>query len=190
MTISNGEEEVIVSLENIDQLIDREGRMWSGVILDTDNVQKTMPGGRVMSFRTLVCIGNLRGAAGFGMGKGDNAQASVHAAFRDALRNLLYIDLYDNSVLAHDLYGKHNACHAYIRATPASRLMVASPFVMAVLKRFGIASASVKIQGRRNPYSMIRAIFNALEKHENLDETAKSRGQRYLTLRWAYDNNL
>jgi small subunit ribosomal protein S5 len=103
---------------------------------------------------------------------------------------LLFIDLYDNFGLAHDVHGKHNSCHAYIRATPKSRLMTASPFAEAVLKRFGISTVSCKLVGRRNPYSMIRAMFNALEKHENIDEFAKARGQRYLTLRWAYDKNI
>jgi ribosomal protein S5 len=61
---------------------------------------------------------------------------------------------------------------------------------MQVLTRFGIASASVKIIGNRNPYSTVMAMFNALRQHENIDEFAKDRGQRYLTLRWAHDQNL
>lgn len=109
---------------------------------------------------------------------------------RDALKNLLFIDLYENSSLAHDLYGRHNSCHVYIRSTPKSRIFVGSPVVEEILTRFGIASASVKVVGRRNPYSVIRAIFNALDKHENLDEFAKDRGKRYLSLKWAYDNNV
>jgi small subunit ribosomal protein S5 len=179
-----------ISLENPEKLVDSDGHVWAGAILDTDMTQKTMPGNRIATHRVLVVVGNLKGAAGFGVGKGKNPQEAVNSAFRDALRNLLYVDLYDNFGLAHDLHGKHNSCHAYIRATPSSRIMVASPFAAAVLNRFGIYSASCKLIGRRNPYSMVRAIFNALEKHENIDETAKARGQRYLTLRWAYDKNV
>ena len=68
--------------------------------------------------------------------------------------------------------------------------MVASPFATAVLTRFGIGSASVKLIGRRDPYAMVRAMFNALKQHENIDEFAKDRGKRYLTLKWLYDNNM
>lgn len=107
-----------------------------------------------------------------------------------ALRNLTHVDLYDNFGLAHDLHGKHNSCHAYIRATPNSRRMVASPLATEVLTRFGISSASVKMKGRRNPYSQVRAIFNALANHQNIDEFAKDKGKRYLTLRWAYEHNV
>lgn len=100
------------------------------------------------------------------------------------------IDLYDNFGLAHDLHGRHNSCHAYIRATPRSRAIVGSPFATAVLTRFGVGSASVKLVGRRDPYAMVRALFNAIKQHENVDEFAKDRGKRYLSLRWAYDQNL
>ena len=181
------DEEVEVSLEDPSQLKDRDGRVWSGCILNTDTVQKTMPGNRVLTHRALVVVGNLRGAAGFGMGKGQTPPDAINAAFRSALRNLTHIDLFDNYGLAHDLHGKHNSCHAYIKATPRSRMMVASPFASAILTRFGISSASVKIVGRRDPYAQVRAVFNAIGKHENIDEFARDRGQRYLDLRWVYD---
>ena len=71
-----------VSLEDPGNLIDKDGRMWSGAILDTDMVQKTMPGNRVNSHRSLVVVGNMRGACGFGMGKGKTTGDATNAAFR------------------------------------------------------------------------------------------------------------
>jgi ribosomal protein S5 len=88
------------------------------------------------------------------------------------------------------MHGKHNSCHAYIKATPKSREMVASEFASQILTKFGISSASVKLVGRRDPYAMVRAIFNALEQHENIDEFAKERGKRFLTLKFAYEKNV
>lgn len=186
----DGDKGTVISLEDPLQLKDKEGRLWSGAILNTDTVQKPMPGNRVNSHRALVVVGNMKGACGFGMGKGKTGGDAVNAAFRDALRNLVYIDLYDNFGLAHDVHGKHNSCHAYIKSTPKSRMMVASPFATAVLTRFGISSASCKLVGRRDPYAMVNALFNALKQHENVDEFAKDRGKRYLSLKWAYDNQI
>lgn len=199
-------------------LIDADGTVWSMVVLNTDTVQKTMPGNRVVSHRALVMLGNMKGAGGFAMGKGKTPDAALTAACRwvylpiicslfgvnfryfffylkcfvcrNALRHLVHIDLYDNFGLAHNLFGRHNSCYCYITATPSYREMVASPFASEVLNRFGISSASVKLVGNRNPYSQINAIFNALSKHENIDEIAKDRGKRYLSVRWAHDRNL
>lgn len=111
-------------------------------------------------------------------------------SLRDALKNLVFIDLYEKFGFAHDLHGKHNSCHAYIRATGRNRMMVGSPFATAVLERFGVGTCSIKLVGRRDPYAMVRAIFNAVVKHENIDEFAKDRGKRYLDIKWMYDQNI
>jgi ribosomal protein S5 len=115
------------------EIRDAEGNLWSACVLDTDMVQKTMPGNRVNTHRALVVVGNLRGAAGYGMGKGKTGQDAVSAACRAAMRNVVHLDLFDNYGLAHDLYGRHNSCHCYIKATPNAREMVASPFATEVL---------------------------------------------------------
>ena len=106
------------------------------------------------------------------------------------MKNVFFVDLFDNYGFAHDLMGKHNSCRVYIRATPRERAMVGSPLSRAILTRFGVASASVKIVGRRDPYAVCRAFSYALQNHENIDETARDRGLRYLTLRWIYDNKI
>jgi small subunit ribosomal protein S5 len=173
-----------------DRLMDYDGHVWSGVIVHQDTTQKVVPGERIISYRCLVSIGNRKGAGGFGMGKGADADIALRNAFRDALKNLIYIDLYENAALAHDLKGKHNDCIIYVRATPKARDMVASPLATSIFNSFGIVSCSAKIVGNRHPYSMVRAIFNALSKHKNIDEIAKERGTRYLTLKWMYDNGL
>lgn len=173
-----------------DYLRDHDGHLWSGVIIHQDTTQKVVPGERLISYRCLVSIGNRRGAGGFGMGKGADSDIALRNAFRDALKNLVYIDLYENAALAHDLKGKHNDCIVYIRATPKSREMVASPLATSIFNSFGIVSCSAKIVGNRQPYAMVRAIYNALSKHKNIDEIAKERGMRYLTLKWMYDNGM
>ena len=163
-----------------DRLMDYDGHTWSGVIVHQDTTQKVVPGERIISYRCLVSIGNRKGAGGFGMGKGADADIALRNAFRDALKNMIYIDLYENAALAHDLKGKHNDCIVYIRATPKAREMVASPLATSIFNSFGIVSCSAKIVGNRHPYSMVRAIYNALAKHKNTDEIAKERGTRYL----------
>ncbi len=110
--------------------------------------------------------------------------------YRDALKNLIYVDLYEGVDLAHDLKAKFNGCYVYIRATPKERRYVANPYIQEILKNFGILSASIKVVGRRNPYAVVRALFRALEKHRNLDETAKLRGKRYLELKEIHDNRI
>ena len=71
---------------NIDEIggtvVDLSGNIWSLIDVDSDLTQKTMPGGRMMSYRSLVVLGNLKGTGGFGIGKGKTPMAAYNAAIR------------------------------------------------------------------------------------------------------------
>jgi len=62
--------------------VDESGTTWSMVVIDTDTTQKTLAGGRFVTHRALVVMGNLKGSAGFGMGKGKGPPEALTAACR------------------------------------------------------------------------------------------------------------
>jgi ribosomal protein S5 len=68
--------------------------------------------------------------------------------------------------------------------------MTAPPLVRLILQSMGVGSASANTIGRQNPYAVVRATFNALNKHTDLVEYSKATGKRYVTLKWLYDNNV
>ena len=76
-----GEEEAKVKFD-MSSVRDYDGHTWSGIVVHNDTTQKTTPQGRMMTHRVLVMIGNLRGAGGFGKGKGDTEGAALNSAFR------------------------------------------------------------------------------------------------------------
>lgn len=80
--LATAENESSTPTDSPASLKDKDGRIWSGAILNTDMVQKTMPGNRIGTHRALVVVGNLRGTAGYGMGKGKTSADAVNAAFR------------------------------------------------------------------------------------------------------------
>lgn len=70
------------SPEDFMEVRDRNGYVWSGLIINTDTTNTTLPSGRLMTHRCLVMVGNMQGAGGFGMGKGENSQLAMKRAFR------------------------------------------------------------------------------------------------------------
>jgi hypothetical protein len=62
--------------------IDHMGNRWSMLIINDDTTQKTTAGGRTLSYRALVVLGNLQGCAGFGKGKGESPEQALNAACR------------------------------------------------------------------------------------------------------------
>lgn len=63
-------------------MMDTSGNSWSMIVLNTDTTQKTLPGGRTVTHRALVMMGNLKGSGGFGMGKGKTPADALTAACR------------------------------------------------------------------------------------------------------------
>jgi ribosomal protein S5 len=116
--------------------------------------------------------------------------ADSRRACRDAIRHVQHLDLHDNGALAHDLEGKHNDIKVQIRSKPKGGRMTAPPLVRLILQSMGVGSASANTIGRQNPYAVVRATFNALNKHTDLVEYSKATGKRYVTLKWLYDNNV
>ena len=76
------EKESLTEAEQIFDVIDSDGRAWAGVVIDTDMVQRTLPGGRMGSYRALVVVGNARGSAGYGVGKAQIPSQAVNTAAR------------------------------------------------------------------------------------------------------------
>lgn len=155
---------------------------WVKMIIDQDTVQTTLPGGRVMSYRMLVVVGNLRGAGGWGVGKGDTPEEAKIRAFRDARKNLIHLDLFRGRCVTQALYGKHNACRIVIQAGNPRRPNMEGRMVNDIIRCFGIECGEAKSIGKRNPYSLVRAIFDALSKHQGVEEIARKRGRRLITM--------
>ncbi|CAM9316562.1 unnamed protein product [Phaeothamnion confervicola] len=157
---------------------------WAETIIDQDRVNKVMGGGRLMRWRALVVAGNNRGVGGFGMGKATNPKHAVLLASRAAKRlpNLIHVDRWKQSTLLHPVMGKHNNCRVYIRPRPPGEGITASGTIEAILTQMGIGSFSAKAVGNRNPYSVVRATFDALKRHRGLEDYALGRGKRILTI--------
>jgi ribosomal protein S5 len=51
-----------------------------------------------------------------------------------------------------------------------------------ILRVIGVECGEAKSVGRRNPYSVVRAIFHAISKHEGVEELSRKRGRRLISV--------
>lgn len=155
---------------------------WSETVVRMDRVQKVQRGGTMVRYRCLVIGGNLRGVAGFGVGKASEPKEATEAASRMCKRNIFFVDAYNNSGLTTDLVGKHNSCIVRLRSTPPNRGLKGHPLIRDILLYFGITDCSAKSHGNRNIYNVVYATFKAIMKHRSIEEIARARGKRFLSL--------
>lgn len=156
---------------------------WGEMLIRTDRVSKMWRGGRVVSFRSLVIGGNLRGCGGFGLGKAFEPEDAVEIACRMAKRNIFFVDRYRGRTLTRDLVGRQNSCKVVLR--PTTNGLRGNPLCCEILKLMGITNVVAKAHGSRNHYNVVRATYKALLTHESLDEIAMKRGIRLVNLQRA-----
>lgn len=146
-------------------------------LIAADRVQKVTAQGKTLNFRSLVIAGNQKGVAGYGVGKADNVKVATERALKKAVKNAIYLELYEGRTLYHEVHGKFNSSTLFIRPTGKGRGNRTSDIVGAALYCFGIDDVSAKLHGQRNPFTVVKAIFNALQQHKSADVIAMSTGR-------------
>jgi len=148
--------------------------MW--YLYDDRVVQMTAKGKR-QSFRALVTVGNGNGTAGYGVGKADTVPKAYDRALMDARKNLIYLDLCQGKTLWEPLCGTWNNTKVIMKPAGPGRF-TCSDWVHAVADCFGITQISSKIFGRKNPYIVIKAIFDGFQHFRTLEDMSLLRGKR------------
>lgn len=147
-------------------------------LLEVKRVNKVTRGGTTMSMRALVAIGNRAGAAGYGEGKSDTVAHAIERACRDAKRNLLFIDRYDNRTIFHRADGQYVRSRVTLWPAPPGRGISANNNFNAILQLFGLKDVGAKLHGPRSKTNAVKALFNGLSRIRSAEAVANTRGLR------------
>ena len=70
---------------------------WQERVIQIRRVSKTVKGGKKMSFRAIVVVGNEKGQVGVGVGKAGDVIGAVRKGVADGKKNLVKVPLTPNS---------------------------------------------------------------------------------------------
>ncbi|MEJ0095031.1 MAG: 30S ribosomal protein S5 [Methylocella sp.] len=163
---------------------DREERDSEFVdrLVHINRVAKVVKGGRRFGFAALVVVGDQKGRVGFGHGKAREVPEAIRKATEAAKRSLIRVPLREGRTLHHDIRGRHGAGRVVLRAAAPGVGIIAGGPMRAILESLGMHDVVAKSQGSSNPYNMIRATFNALQKEDSPRSVAARRGIKVSTL--------
>lgn len=136
-------------------------------VLEVRRVTRVVAGGKRMSFRAIVVVGNKKGKVGIGVGKGLDVSAAVLKARRLAEKNAFTVNLKNGRTIPYEVEGKYSA--AFIRLKPARMYhgMVAGGAARVVLELAGVKDVTAKILGRTtNKLNNAMATIKALKLFE------------------------
>ena len=147
-------------------------------LVGINRVAKVVKGGRRFGFAALVVVGDGRGRAGFGTGKAREVPEAIRKATEAAKKSMVRVPLKEGRTLHHDVEGRFGAGKVVFRTAPAGTGIIAGGPMRAVFESLGVADVVTKSVGTSNPYNMIRATIDGLQKEQSPRNVAARRGKK------------
>ena len=132
-------------------------------------------GGKKLSFRAIVVIGNENGQVGIGVAKADDVVNAFKKAKTDGKKNLIKFPLTKTLSIPHDVVGQFGACKIIMRPSMEGSGVIAGGAVRIVLEVAGIKNVIAKQLGSDNLLNNARASIVALKNLTTKSEITKKR---------------
>jgi small subunit ribosomal protein S5 len=100
---------------------------WSERVVSIQRVTKVVKGGKKMSFRAVVVIGNEQGKVGVGVGKAGDVVTAVRKGVTDSQKHVITIPLTSSNSIPHPTSGRFGAAKLILRpSAPGSGVIAGS----------------------------------------------------------------
>lgn len=148
-------------------------REFEQKILDLARVTRVTAGGKRMSFRCALIIGDKKGRVGLGVAKGADVQIAVDKAYRQAKKNLVTVPMVDETI-PHAITLKLGSAIVMLKPAPKGSGLKAGGAVRMVLEYAGVPNAVSKILNSNNKLNIAQAAIAAISKLGESSRTKKS----------------
>ena len=147
-------------------------------IVDLARVTRVTKGGKQMSFRCCVLIGDRNGRVGYGIQKGKDVQIAEEKAVRQAKKHMILVPLIKET-LPHTVHAKFKAADVMLKPAPKGSGIIAGSVIRTVLEMAGVPNASSKMLGKtNNKINNIKATFDALQSFHVKEKGSKKASKK------------
>ncbi|MBI1744378.1 30S ribosomal protein S5 [Candidatus Acetothermia bacterium] len=155
----------------------REQDEFENEVIDLRRVAKVVKGGKNLSFRATVVIGDKNGRVGIGKGNKREVPVAIQMAIRDAKRNLIRIPL-NQGTIPHEVIGKFKASRVLLKPAFPGTGVIAGRTVGAICRMAGIRDILTKARQSTNPLTLAKATMEGLGALKTLEDVAKMRDKK------------
>lgn len=161
----------------------KESSEWQERVVQIRRVTKVVKGGKKLSFRAVVIVGNERGSVGVGVGKANDVIGAVRKGVADGKKNLIEVPLTTSLSIPHPMKGFGGGASVLVMPAAAGTGVSAGGAVRTVLELAGVKNSLAKQLGSSNPLNNARATVNALSGMRTFESVAEERGIELSKLR-------
>jgi small subunit ribosomal protein S5 len=133
---------------------------WSERVVSIQRVTKVVKGGKKMSFRAVIVVGNEQGKVG--VGKAGDVITAVRKGVTDGKKNIISIPLTSSNSIPHPTNGRFGAAKLVLRPSAPGSGVIAGSSIRTVLELAGIKNILSKQLGSNNLLNNARATINGL----------------------------
>ena len=144
--------------------------------VSTKRVSKTVKGGRIASFASIMVVGDENGHVGYGLGKAAEIPEAMRKALEDAKKNMITVALKGDTI-PHEVIVEFGAGKVLLKPAPEGTGIIAGGTMRAVLEMAGIKNIRAKCLRSSNPTNVVKATFAALESLRTAEQVAAMRGK-------------
>jgi small subunit ribosomal protein S5 len=142
-------------------------------ILQVSRVTKVVKGGKKMTFRAVVIVGDNKRKVGVGIGRADDVNLAMDKAVLNGKKNLITVPLTLNYSVPHVSKANFGACSMMIRPAKLGTGVIAGGSVRTVLELAGVKNVVAKQFGSNNILNNAKATILALTKLNEYVEIGK-----------------
>lgn len=144
-------------------------------LIKISRVSKVTKGGKKLSFRAIVVIGDENGKVGVGVAKADDVVNAFKKAKADGHKNLIELPITKSLSIPHHVIGNFWACKVIMRPSIEGSGVIAGGAVRIVLEVAGVKNVIAKQLGSNNLLNNARASICALQNLTTKSQVAKIR---------------
>jgi len=148
---------------------------WKELVVQVRRVTKVVKGGKKLSFRAIVVVGNQKGQVGVGCAKASEVIIAIQKAIADGRKNLVTVPIFKKTI-PHPIQGRSGAGCVVLKPASEGTGVIAGGAVRAVLELAGIENILSKSLGSKAPLNAANATLEALKSLRTFSDVAKVRG--------------
>ena len=140
----------------------KQNSEWSERVVSIERVTKVVKGGKKMSFRAILVVGNEQGKVGVGVGKAGDVITAVRKGVTDGKKHIISVPLTSSSSIPHTTTARFGAAKVFLRPSAPGSGVIAGSSIRTVLELAGITNILSKQLGSNNLLNNARATVNCL----------------------------
>ena len=148
---------------------------WTERVVQISRVTKVVKGGKKLSFRAVVIVGNKKGQVGIGCAKAAEVIIAIQKAIADGRKNLITVPIFKTTI-PHPITGRSGAGAVMLKPASQGTGIIAGGAVRLVLELAGIENILSKSLGSKSPLNAANATIEALKSLKPFNEVAQRRG--------------